>query len=300
MTKFAPIALFVYNRPKHTRETVYALLKNSEAAHSDLYIFSDAAKHEGAQTAVIEVREFIRQIKGFNSITITERDKNFGLANSIIDGVTHLCDKFGKVIVLEDDLRVSPYFLNFMNKALDRYQYDEKVMQIVGYMFPVKLEMENDSLFLPLTSSWGWATWQSAWQHFDKSASGYSVLADNNMLRKAFDLSGRYKYFQMLQAQMRNEVDSWAIRWYLSVFLKNGLVLYPRISLVENSGFDGSGVNCVASGFEDTPIDSNFKINSFPSKIEVSSSFNTLINQLPQPKFSLKSYISRLMMRFKV
>jgi len=300
MTKFAPIALFVYNRPKHTRETVYALLKNSEAAHSDLYIFSDAAKHESAQTAVFEVREFIRQIKGFNSITITERDKNLGLANSIIDGVTHLCDKLGKVIVLEDDLRVSPYFLNFMNKALDRYQHDEKVMQIAGYMFPVKLIMEKDSLFLPLTSSWGWATWQSAWQHFDKSASGYSVLADNKTLRKAFDLSGRYAYFQMLQAQMRNEVDSWAIRWYLSVFLKKGLVLYPRTSLVENSGFDGSGVNCVASGFEDTPIDSNFKINSFPSKIEVSSSFNTLINQLPQPKFSLKSYISRLMMRFKV
>lgn len=300
MTKFAPIALFVYNRPKHTRETVYALLKNSEAAHSDLYIFSDAAKHEDAQTAVIEVREFIHQIKGFNSITITERDKNLGLANSIIDGVTHLCDKFGKVIVLEDDLRVSPYFLNFMNKALDRYQNDEKVMQIAGYMFPVKLIMEKDSLFLPLTSSWGWATWQSAWQHFDKSASGYSVLADNKALRKAFDLSGRYAYFQMLQAQMRNEVDSWAIRWYLSVFLKKGLVLYPRTSLVENSGFDGSGVNCVASGFEDTPSDSNFKINSFPSKIEVSSSFNALINQLPQPKFSLKSYISRLMMRFKV
>jgi hypothetical protein len=295
----APIALFVYNRPKHTRETIEALLGNAESEHSDLFIFSDAAKHKSTESAVNEVRDFINKITGFNKVTIIERDANLGLAKSVIDGVTKLCNEYGRVIVLEDDLRVSPHFLHFMNASLDRFENDERVMQIAGYMFPVKLTFNEDALFLPLTSSWGWATWQRAWQHFDSTASGYLTLANNKQLKRAFNLNGRYAYFQMLQAQISNEVDSWAIRWYLSVFLKKGLVLYPKTTMVENSGFDGTGVNCAASEFESTPIDQNFKILTFPLSSEISPIFNELIRQLPKPKFNLKTYITRLIKKIK-
>ena len=115
---YAPIALFVYNRPQHTLETVQALLKNPECAQSDLYIFSDAAKNLDAQDAVSEVRAYVRQISGFQTISIIEREENWGLANSIIDGVTQLCRQYGKVIVLEDDLETSPHFLKYMNFKL--------------------------------------------------------------------------------------------------------------------------------------------------------------------------------------
>jgi len=300
MTLPAPIALFVYNRPKHTRDTIEALLKNRESASSDLFIFSDAARHEAAQVAVSEVRTFIHQITGFKTVTIIEREKNWGLANSVIDGVTKLCKEHDRVIVLEDDLRVSPYFLAYMNAGLERYQDNENVMQIAGYMFPVRLMIEDEALFLPLTSSWGWATWQRAWQHFDEVASGYSMLANDRLMRKAFNLNGRYAYFKMLQAQLRNEVNSWAIRWYLSVFLKQGLVLYPRVSLVENLGFDGSGVNCVASGFADTPLDDNFSVKIFPTRVNISPVFSSVIDQLPKPKFSFKAYIGRIIRQLKV
>jgi len=299
-TAFAPIILFVYNRPEHTRRTVTSLLKNPEAEMSDLFVFSDAAKDKSAEEAVRQVREYIRQISGFKTLTIYERDSNWGLANSVIDGVSRICNEFGKVVVLEDDLDVSPHFLAYMNAGLYKYEHDEQVMQIAGYMFPIDIQSNEDALFLPLTSSWGWATWQNSWEKFDKTASSFNTIKNNPSLKKQFDLDGRYPYFKMLEAQKKAKVDSWAIRWYLSVFIKNGLVLYPRKSLVENSGFDGSGVNCVASGFDDTPIDATFEVKTFPANSVTSPFFDELIKKLPKPKFSIKAFLSRLIKPFKV
>lgn len=242
--KLAPIALFVYNRPAHTRQTVEALQKNEFATESELFIFSDAPKKPEAAAAVSEVRQYIRTISGFKSVGIIERDRNWGLANSVIDGVTRLCDEHGRAIVLEDDLLTSTYFLRFMNEALARYQDAPQVMQISGYMFPVKVESGSETFFLPFTTSWGWATWQRAWKYFDPSAAGYQALKNDRAKRKAFDLEGEGGYCKMLESQLRGEIDSWAIRWYLSVFMHNGLVLYPSQALVENTGFDGSGTHC--------------------------------------------------------
>ncbi len=248
MTTLSPIALFVYNRPSHTRQTVEALQKNTLAQESDLIIFSDAAKKPEAAEAVHEVRAYLRQIDGFKSIKIIERDKNWGLANSIIDGVTSVVNQHGRIIVLEDDLVVTPHFLDFMNRALDKYENEQQVIQVSGYMFPVKLDIEEDALFLPLTTSWGWATWQRAWQLFDPDAKGYVQVKADLALRKRFNLDGAYDYFSMLEGQLAGRVDSWAIRWYLATFLLGGLTLYPRQSLVLNAGFDGSGTHGAASG----------------------------------------------------
>ena len=298
MNAYAPIVLFVYNRPEHTLRTVTSLLKSPEAARSDLFVFSDAAKDKSAEEAVKQVREYIRQISGFKAVTVNERESNWGLANSVIDGVTRICNEFGKVVVLEDDLHVSPHFLAYMNAGLERYVHDEQVMQISGYMFPVEIQIKEDALFLPMTTSWGWATWQSSWEKFDKTASGYKTIKNDPDLKKQFDLDGRYPYFKMLEAQKKDKVDSWAIRWYLSVFKEKGLVLYPRKSLVENSGFDGSGVNCVATGFDDTPIDTKFEVKTFPANSVTSPFFSELIEKLPKPKFSIKAFLSRLIKLF--
>lgn len=277
----APIALFVYNRPAHTHQTIDALQKNDLAGESDLYIFSDAPKKPEAAEAVREVREYIKTIGGFRSVSIVERDKNWGLANSIIDGVTRLCNEYGRVIVLEDDLVTSPHFLRFMNEALDRYQDEPQVMQISGYMFPVKVEIEEDALFLPLTTSWGWATWIRAWQLFDPDAKGYARVKADLALRKQFNLNGAYDYFSMLEAQLAGRVDSWAVRWQLSAFLLGGLTLYPRYSLVINSGFDGSGTHGALRGFlSHSGASEGFEPKSFPEKIIVGASWKTVCNRL--------------------
>lgn len=265
----APIALFVYKRPRHTLQTLEALMANYGAEQSHLYIFSDGPRH-GADAETLEnihaVRSVIRRKQWCRSVTIIESDINKGLSGSIISGTTELVETFGKVIVIEDDLVTSPYFLSYMNDALDRYAESEKVMQISGYQFPIRITGACDALFLPLTTSWGWAVWQRSWKYFDPEAKGYKMLLSDATRKERFNLDGAYDYAQMLTMQMQGKVDSWAIRWYLTVFLRDGLVLYPQKSLVTNIGFDNSGENCsISSFFNGTACDAGIK--TFPKHI---------------------------------
>ncbi|MEJ2452108.1 MAG: glycosyltransferase [Gammaproteobacteria bacterium] len=287
--KFAPIILFVYNRPVHTRRAVEKLLQNAEVCDSELFVYSDAPKNPEAGEAVREVRAYIRTISGFRSVNIIERDKNWGLAASIIDGVTSVVNKYGRIIVLEDDLVVSPHFLGYMNAALERYQDNERIMQISGHIFPAKLAATTDAVFLSMTTSWGWATWTRAWKHFDTDAKGYAQLKQDAVLQKRFNLDGAYDYFSMLEAQLSGRVDSWAIRWYLSVFMLGGLVLFPVKSLVKNVGFDGSGTHCGA-GESAVEFTSEFNVKIFPPVVEDSAVQQAINRYLIEQR----SYISGL------
>ena len=269
----APIAFFVYNRPEHTRRAVESLSRNPLAAESDLVIFSDAARKPEHQLNVGLVRALIRDVEGFRSVRIVERERNLGLASSIEDGVGKLCDEQGKVIVVEDDLVVVPEFLSFMNQALERYRDEPRVMQISGYMFPGAFKSGADALFLPLISCWGWGTWKRAWAYYDPGATGFANLQTNHDLREEFNVGGAYDYYHMLEEQVQGKIDSWGIRWLLSVFLQQGLVLYPVQSLVQNIGVDGSGthgagVACLQATL--VPInDRPFNRLRLPDQIEV-------------------------------
>jgi hypothetical protein len=240
---FSPIALFTFKRPEHTRRLLESLAKNPEFTKSQLFIYCDGARNEIEAIQVEETRVLLRNLIHPNK-TLIERDRNWGLANSVIEGVTELCKRFGRVIVIEDDLIVSPVFLNYLNVALIRYCDEPKVMQVSAHMFPVEIQSQTDAVMLPFTSSWGWATWDRAWKHFDPSMSGFEKLKTDSTLARKFDFDGGYPAFQMLNRQKVGKVDSWAIRWYLSVFLVEGLVLFPKQTLVMNDGFDGSGSNC--------------------------------------------------------
>jgi hypothetical protein len=239
----APIALFVYNRPEHARRTLDALRCNPLAAASDLVVFADAAKRAEHEAAVAQVRMLVRSVTGFQSVTVVERERNLGLAASITDGVGRLCAEHGRAIVLEDDLLVAPDFLSFLNSALELYKDDKRVMQVSGYMYPGRFESDADALFLPIVTCWGWATWKRAWDHYDATAAGFARLQVDADLRWRFNIGGAYDYYGMLTQQIEGRNDSWAVRWLLSVILADGLVLYPRFSLVENIGVDGSGTH---------------------------------------------------------
>jgi hypothetical protein len=289
----APIALFVYNRPRHTRSTLQALRANALARESDLYVFADAARKPEAAASVDEVRKVLRTVEGFKSVTVVERASNMGLAASITEGLSGLCERYGRAIVVEDDLVTSPHFLAYMNAALDRYEMEDRVMQISGHMFLATLHTPEDAIFLPFITSWGWATWARAWRHYDPLASNYPRLVENPSLRKRFDLEGHYPYFRMLQAQQQGRIDSWAIRWYLSVFFREGLALYPKKSMVRNLGFDGSGVNCNVSDFAQSDLDSNFRVSAFPDVVEATSEMDAVYRALPVPRLSWTSVPAR-------
>lgn len=243
----APIALFVFKRPQHTRRALQALAANPEFTLTPLHIFCDGARSLAEQKAVEDTRRLVRAWQHPDK-HLHEAPANFGLANSVIAGVSMLCKQHGRVIVVEDDLVVASVFLNFMNRALHVYADEQMVMQVSAHMFGTPDTRENDVAFLPFITSWGWATWSRAWEAFDAEMHGYQRLRKDLRLRLRFDLEGAYPYFNMLRRQRAGRVDSWAIRWYLSVFLRGGLALYPCRSLVSNEGLDGSGTHGAKEG----------------------------------------------------
>ena len=250
--QIAPIVLFAYNRPWHLDQTVEALRQNELAGLSDLVIYSDGPKHSADQLKVEEVRKYIHTIEGFKSVKIIQRQKNYGLASSIITGVTETIDQYGRIIVLEDDLVTSPYFLRYLNEALNYYEKEDRVISIVGYIYPV--EGLPETFFLRGTDCLGWATWKRGWDLFE--ADGQKLLAElkKRNLTKPFDYNGAYPYTKMLMHQIQGKISSWAIRWHASGFVKGLLTLFPGRSLVMHIGGDGSGTNCEVTNHLDVEL----------------------------------------------
>ena len=269
----APIALFVFARPEHTRRTVESLKRNYLADKSELFIFADAKKSETQEDFVSEVRQYIRQIDGFKSVTIIERESNFGLAKSIIDGVTTIVRKYGRVIVLEDDLVTSIHFLKYMNDALEKYSNDDRIVSVHGYVYPCSKPLP-EAFFLPGADCWGWGTWESGWDIFNPDGRHLLDEINGRNLKYIFDYNGAYPFSTMLEDQILGRNDSWAIRWHASAFLEGKLTLYPGRSLVNNIGHDNSGTHCGENNEYET------KVSEKPidlSKVEVKSSKKAFI-----------------------
>ncbi|MDR1715566.1 MAG: glycosyltransferase [Prevotella sp.] len=246
----APIVLFVYNRPSKTKETLEALASNTLAEESVLYIFSDGPKKDAdliMQKEITETRRVLRQKQWCGQVHIIESEKNNGLANSIEDGITRIVNQYGKVIVLEDDIVTSPYFLTYMNAALDLYEKEDKVMHISGFV-PVTTGANKlpETYFLRFMSCWGWATWKRAW---DKRITDIPYLYKSLPVRSDFhdfNLNGSINQFSQIEQNYEGTLKTWAIKWYATIFINNGLCLYPHKSLVDNIGVDGSGTNSIA------------------------------------------------------
>jgi len=252
MADLAPVVLLTYNRPRHTLETLRALAANNLAAQTPLIVYSDAAKSEANAPQVAEVRKQLNAINGFASVTIHERERNFGLADSIADGVTNTVRDHGRAIVLEDDIVVSPYFLEYMNAALVRYEHEERVMHIAAHMLPILADGLPESFFLRQSSCWGWATWARAWRHFHRRGQEFIQTFTTDDIRR-FNLDGAYDYWSQLLSNESGALKTWAVYWYACVFSKGGLCLHPKQSLAQNIGFDGSGENC-GVGQDDMPV----------------------------------------------
>lgn len=243
MNNYAPILLFVYNRPEHLKQLIASLQANAEAAQSMLFIYTDAARNKADEEQVNKVREVIRHIDGFASIEVIERATNWGLARNIIGGVTEQIRRYGRVIVLEDDLVVAPYFLRFMNDALEAYKDEPQVGHIQACDFTQDASLP-DTFLIKFTGSWGWATWERAWQHFNPDGQALLNELEGRRLTRRFDFNGNYRFTRMLRRQVQGKNNSWAIRWNASLFLKDILSLNVGRSLVQNNGFDGSGTHC--------------------------------------------------------
>ena len=267
----APIVFFAYNRPDHTRKSLLALSENTLAPDSKLYIFCDGTPKGTSEENIKNnnlVKAVLREKKWCGKVEIIESSFNKGLAKSVIEGVEEVLNKHGKIIVLEDDLMTSTYFLEYMNKGLDLYENDSKVAQISGFTYaPPSLLDTKSTFFLPLTTTWGWATWKRVWDNCDFDCLDYTLLKEDKKLTYQFNYNGSYNYKKMFIQQMEsNKVSSWGIRFYWNVFKQQSVVLYPEKSLVRNIGWDNSGKH--NDSYEIFPMpewDKNYRVLNYPS-----------------------------------
>jgi hypothetical protein len=303
MQNLAPIALFVYNRPEHTRRTLSYLQKNLLADESRLFIFSDGPKTAADKAKVEEVRQLVKEVTGFKSVKLITRKENLGLANSIISGVTKLVNEYDKVIVFEDDLLSSPYTLQYFNEALNRYAGEEKVMHIGAYMYELQEKNLPETFFYRAASSWGWATWARAWKEFEPDIDKLIDQFDKQKIHR-FSIEGTMNFWKQVQQFKAGKNNSWAIRWYASVFLKGGLTLNPSHSLINNIGHDGSGVHSNIENMYQVQI-AKKGVKEFPVEIkEHQQAYTAIKNFLNHRKGNLLQrglrFIKKLQTRYMV
>lgn len=260
----APIVAFVFNRPEHAQRMLRSLAACPEIERSALTIYCDGPRSERDVAAVEETRRVVRAAAPAHA-RIVGRTENFGLAKSIITGVTEAASEFGRVIVVEDDLVFSPLALGYFNAALNRYADDEQVMHVAGYMFPVRHRVPR-AFFYREATCWGWATWARAWQHFQPDSNVILDWIAANDERRGFDVNDTMYFWEMLKKQASGQINSWAIRWYGSMYMRGGLALHPGTSFVQNDGFDGTGVHCSVTNEFVVPLATE-PLSGFPSTI---------------------------------
>ncbi|WP_149914714.1 glycosyltransferase [Sphingobacterium cavernae] len=267
MRELAPIIIFTYNRPHHTRKMLQALENAELAQDSEVFIFSDGAKNANAIEHVNRVRAIIAEPWNFKKITIIERERNVGLAQNIISGVSEIIKQYGKVIVLEDDLEISKVGLRYFNDALDAYEQEEKVMEISGYMYPVKdADKLPETFFFRVANSWGWATWKRAWNKYNTDIDQLIADFDKDKIKR-FSIDHTENFWKQVKEYKAGKINSWAIRWYLTLFNNDGLALYPRQSMIQNMGTDGSGTHSDADNAYKVELATQ-AVSYFPKEIE--------------------------------
>lgn len=274
----APIILFTYNRLSHTKQTIDALQKNGLSKNSELFIYSDGGKDKESWDKVKVVREYLETISGFKNITIIKRETNIGLAQNIIDGVTKIVNQYGKIIVLEDDIVTSPYFLNFMNDSLNFYKKTSKIWHISGWNYPISDQNLEDVFLWRTMNCWGWATWKDRWNNYEKNPQKLISRFNEKDICK-FNLDNATNFWEQVEKNHNKQMNTWAIFWYATIFKNKGLCVNPSQSFVENIGFDGTGTN---TGYRD-----NYSSNLSRKNYEIKFENNLIENQTATDRIKL-------------
>ena len=269
--KYAPIVLFVYKRPAETQMVLDALAANPEAAQSELFVYADGPKTETDKDKCLEVRSLVKNYRGFAKITLRAAVQNKGLANSVISGVSEMLETFDRVIVLEDDLVTSKYFLRFMNEALDKFENHDNICSIHAFSYPSACS-EVQYFLRRGADCWGWATWRRGWKLFSSDSRKLHEEIVKRKLSKLFDRNGAFPYTKMLKDQAEGKIDSWAIRWYASAFLAEKYTLQSNVMLVKNIGLGNGATHCLSGKqhyeiiLSDTPVIFDYPAEAEPAE----------------------------------
>jgi len=295
--KLSPIIFFVCNRPNHTLKVLSSLKKNKLSRQSKIIIYIDKPKHKKDLNLYNEVVQIIKNEKNFKSKEIILRRKNYGLAKNFITGIRDTFKKYEKAIILEDDNLVSPYFLDFMNTALEVYKEDKKISSVYAYFPKTKIKLP-ETFFLKgsWTFTWGTGIWKRSWKLFEADAKKLLKKIEERGLKKEFNFDNSYDWYSMLERCKNGQNQSWSVRWYASTFLDNSFTLFPKYPLCKNIGMDGSGVNTPATNIWDVALYKK-KINVIKKEIAHSQiayiSVKFFFNSLEPNYIKIYNYIKK-------
>lgn len=260
-----PLAIFAYKRPVHLQKVLEATLQMKDFSAVKPHIFIDGPRNPNEMQLVNETREVAERYALETGGTVTSALENRGLSESIIGGVNSIFRNHESIIVLEDDLVGAKYFLEYSLNGLEAYAQEDQVSSIHGYL-PNIVSPGDQPFFRRGADCWGWSTWKDRWQSTEWNSNILLANLRNRKLERKLNLNGAYCYSCMLERHAAGMIDSWAIRWHVSMFLQNRLALYPSYSLIENIGFDGSGRHGGSNRFYDTRA-INEPVN--PTKLDV-------------------------------
>ena len=295
---FSPIIIFVYNRLHHLDILFNSLQKNDLFKKSKVIVFSDGAKNEIDKDKIDKVRELLKKRLIPQNSEIIENNVNLGLSRNVIGGLNKIFQIYDRAIILEDDLELSPFFLNYMNDALNLYATSENVASVSGYMYPIEpKKFSNNYFFLKLIESWGWGTWKRAWNIFENDSLQLKKKIDEKQLVNEFNFESGISYYKMLTDNINGLNDSWAVRWYASTFLKNMNTLFPSKSFVKNIGIDNSGENCNYTTVYDSLINVEYNKLKKTDSLELLS--DRLIIQSFFQKIKYKRYLDNVINKIK-
>ena len=237
------VGIFAYNRPWHLEQALQSIILSAKSDGYCFHIFIDGPKKDedlAISASVINICEAFREKNRFCSITLKEC--NHGLANSIISGLNSVFECHDSAIVIEDDILVSSEFFEISNYLLHELRLDKRIGSIAGYnetKFPFLIN--NYFLLSPRHSSWGWATWADRWNSINlnvldlKQDPGESL--ENKVRKVSPDL---VKFAYLLR---KGQIDSWATVLNYDFIFRDLLCVTPRQSLIQNIGKDGSGTH---------------------------------------------------------
>lgn len=276
MMKCAPIVIFAFNRPDLLNITLSGLSSCEKAKDSCVYVYIDGPRNKLDVDKIIASKKIADSfMNNFLSLVVIMREKNHGLAESLLSGITDILSRHESIIVLEDDLIVSPGFIDYMNIQLSIYKDDVAIGSVSGFSAKMKDKDSFFNYFHPRPCSWGWATWRDRWEkgiwHIEKLR-----LIDSIKTRLQFNQGGQDLY-RMLISQEKGEINSWAIRWAYTHFKHQWVVSYPIQSFVENIGFREDGTHCRGR-------------NPFPCEMYKEKSVAEL-------KFNMESNLNKLMVK---
>ena len=249
MSNSTAIAVFLFNRPEHTKLMLQSLSECDNAGKYKILVFLDGPRDQADIPKIEEVGLVLSEFEEILDLHVTVHSKNLGLAESVISGVTKVLRSYDSVIVLEDDLILNPVALNFLDQAVSLMKLNSEIFSASAYS-PVDLrespshqDMAYDGYFANRTHSWGWAITQTNWSRIDwKLQNLNDALRDRGVLD--FFVKGGSDLIPMLIEQLKGNINSWAIRMAFQAAIFREYTLYPSATLVRNIGFDGTGVHC--------------------------------------------------------